>query len=464
MNRLPRIGLLLCYLKLYDDNMLELRERFQPLIELIQDRLAQENIEVHVSKICRLRTEFIHAVEDFHEKDVDLIVTLHLAYSLSLEAIEALETLRVPILLLDTTMDASFSQRVEPERLMYNHGVHGVQDLASVLRQRKVLYSVVAGHVIESNVLQRTAEHARAAYAARSFKQSKVLRIGEPFAGMGDFAVPPLVLKARFGIVANQVAAESIHAEVEAVSENDLLEELKADRERYQVEVDEQVHRRSVRVGLSLRRYLEQGEYDAFNLNFLEFNSDQPPWDTVPFLEASKAMARGIGYAGEGDVLTAALVGALQRAFGQTTFTEIFCPDWQGQSLFLSHMGEINPETVADQALLCEKDFPWTGASNPAILAGALQPGPAVFVNLAPGPEETFRMIIAPVEVLPDETSEAWRTTIRGWIQPKTPINELLERFSEYGGTHHSALVFGDHLEALRAFARYLSIEFKTIP
>ena len=54
--------------------------------------------------------------------------------------------------------------------------------------------------------------------------------------------------------------------------------------------------------------------------------------DTMPFLEISKAMSRGIGYAGEGDLLTAALVGALLAAWPRTTFTEIFCADWKGGS------------------------------------------------------------------------------------------------------------------------------------
>ena len=62
----------------------------------------------------------------------------------------------------------------------------------------------------------------------------------------------------------------------------------------------------------------------------------------MPFLEISRLMERGIGYAGEGDVLTAALVGALMKVYAETTFTEMFCPDWKGNSIMLSHMGEIN--------------------------------------------------------------------------------------------------------------------------
>ena len=162
-----------------------------------------------------------------------------------------------------------------------------------------------------------------------------------------------------------------------------------------------------------------------------------------------------IASAREGDVLTAALVGALNRAFGRTTFTEIFCPDWAGNALFLSHMGEINPEVVGGPARLCERPFPFTKAQRPAIVTGAPRPGPATLVNLSPGPDDTFRLLIVPVEVLADTANPAMRGIVRGWIRPSGPVPQFLERYSELGGTHHSALVLGHHTEALTAFAEY---------
>jgi L-arabinose isomerase len=241
-------------------------------------------------------------------------------------------------------------------------------------------------------------------------------------------------------------------------------EEVAGDRERFEVDLDDAVHRRSVRVGLGLRRYLEAGGYDAFSQNFLAFDSPEGPVNTVPFLEASKAMARGVGYAGEGDVLTAALVGALIRAFGRATFTEIFCPDWSGGSLFLSHMGEVNPTVAADTPALLEKDFPYTACENPAYLACAIAPGEAALVNLAPGPGESFRLIVAPVEVLADGTHPDMSALVRAWIRPKCDVAAFLERYSRLGGTHHSALVLAGSVEALAAFGRFTDLEVCTCP
>ncbi|MFH1742824.1 MAG: hypothetical protein ABIH23_27795 [bacterium] len=207
------------------------------------------------------------------------------------------------------------------------------------------------------------------------------------------------------------------------------------------------------------RKLLEKGMYTAFSVNFLAFNTSDGPVDTVPFLEISKAMGRGLGYAGEGDVLTASLVGALNQSFGKTTFTEIFCPDWKGGSLFLSHMGEVNPEVAADTPRLCDKDFPWTNAQNPAVITCAPEPGPAVLVNLAPGPDNSFRLIAALVDILDDTPNPALHDSVRGWIRPSCVLETFLEQYSRLGGTHHSALVIGDHVEDISAFASFAGIE-----
>jgi len=341
---------------------------------------------------------------------------------------------------------------------MFNHGIHGVQDLACLLRRRGKHFEIVAGHVTQSNVMERAADIARAAYGARLLHNMRTLRIGERFPGMGDFAAPDGILRNVLGITVHQIAIPALANEVSCVAPEEVEQEMAADRERYAVEAPEEVYRRSTRVGLGVRRMLESGDYQAFSLNFLSFDTADGPVNTVPFLEASKAMGRGLGYAGEGDVLTAALVGALNGAFGKTTFTEIFCPDWKGGSLFLSHMGEINPETAAGVPRLIEKPFPFTPAENPAILACAVAPGPATLVNLAPGPECTFGLIISAIEVLGDTTVPAMRDAVRAWIRPALPIDQFLEEYSLQGGTHHSALVLGDRRKTIAAWARFAGI------
>lgn len=458
MARAPKIGLLPLYLKLYDDITPERRAEFGPFLAEIGDGFRRRGIDVVETGICRVQPEFEQAVDHLESAAVDLLVTVHLAYSPSLESVGALTDSELPVLILDTTMDAAFGKDVDAARIMYNHGIHGVQDLACMLRRLGKPYQIVAGHLRNSDILDRAADIARGAYAAQRLTDTRALRIGPTFAGMGDFAVEEDLLESQLGITVDEVTREDLAEAAGNVPAAAVKAEIAQDVERFAADLPVTVHRRSVRAGLGLRALLEHGHYTAFSMNFLAFDTAKGPASVVPFLEASKAMARGIGYAGEGDVLTASLVGALAAAFGRTTFTEIFCPDWQGNALFLSHMGEINPDVVEGKPALIEKPYPFTAALNPAVITGAPAAGRGTLVNLAPGPDNSFGLIAARVEILGDSANATLRNSVRGWIRPEYDLPTFLEDYSLNGGTHHSALLLGDRLEGIAAFAEFADL------
>ncbi|MBN1417230.1 MAG: hypothetical protein JXP34_00550, partial [Planctomycetes bacterium] len=277
MTRRPRIGLLPLYLELYDRTFPDLRRAFDPFIETILSGFASRGVEAVLGGISRIEAEVRDAVRGFEREGVDLIVTLHLAYSLSLESAGVLAETPLPILILDTTMDPSFGRDVDPARILYNHGIHGVQDLASMLRRRGKTFEIVAGHALESDVVARAAGFARAAHAARRLRGLRVLRIGEPFPGMGDFDVAPETLRAKLGVQVDPIAPEDLASAVRAVPDEAIAAEIRADGEAYEIAAPMEVHRRSVRLGLGLRRRLEEGRYDAFTMSFLAFRSADGP-------------------------------------------------------------------------------------------------------------------------------------------------------------------------------------------
>ena len=457
----PKAGLLPFYLKLYDDLLPQCRAGFDAFLARIVAELEVRGLAVQMAPVCRVADEFKAAVGQFEKEGVDCIVTIHLAYSPSLESIEACCQTQLPIVILDATMDAHFGIGIAPDRIMYNHGVHGVMDFASLLRRHRRPFEIVAGHDCDPRMLDRVADQVRAAVGAKALRNSRVLRVGEAFAGMGDFAVAEDVLANKLGIAVKQIGLDALDAIICHVTDAAVAQEVARDRDRFACELAAEPHERSVRVGLGLRHILEAGGYSGFSVNFQAFDRSDRSANTMPFLEISKAMGRGIGYAGEGDVLTAALVGALAKAFGAVTFTEVFCADWAGNALFLSHMGEISPSVAGDKPRVFSKPFFSGGSRDPAVLTCAVKSGPAVFVNLVPGPDSTFSLIIAPVEVLAEDASldPAMRDVVRTWVRPQGKVAEFLEAYSRAGGTHHSALVLGDRVEAIAAFGRMSGLE-----
>lgn len=454
----PKVGLLPLYLALYDEAVPEERHRMEQFRTTIATALEQRGLSVTSAPICRLAPEFAAAIRSFEDAGVDAIVTLHLAYSPSLESAPALAATPLPLIILDTTPDFAFGPSQSPEAIMANHGIHGVQDLCNLLRRHGKPFWIEAGHWEHSDVLDRVARCAAAAGLVTAMRRARVGRIGQPFRGMGDFAVPEETLRRTIGAETVPCHPARIRELLAAVSDAEVSREVAADRARFEAEADPGAHRESVRTGLAVRRWLQEERLTAFSINFLEVNraSGLP---TVPFLEASKAMARGTGYAGEGDVLTAALVGALASVYPHTTFTEMFCPDWAGNTIFLSHMGEVNVSVLDPQPVLVQKPFPWTDAADPVVAAGRLRGGDAVWVDLAPAPGDTYTLIVAPVTMVSVEQEDRFGGAVRGWLRPGKPVAQFLQEYSRLGGTHHAALVYDGCVETIATFGQMIGWE-----
>jgi len=458
-----KIGFLPLWLKLYDDCCPETRPQIEAFTASIRAEYEKRDIEVITAPICRLKAEFAEAVKNFEYAGVDAILTLHLAYSPSLESAGVLAKTNLPIVILDTTQDFEFGFDQKAEAIMFNHGIHGVQDMCNLLIRNDKKFMIEAGHWQESDVIDRTVVHLKACQMARAMRKSRVGIIGKPFAGMGDFAIDFDVLKKTIGTEVVSINAEKFKELMSDISDEMIDAEIKTNLENFTAgEYSAQAMHNTSATSLAVRIWLNSENLNAFTMNFLNVTkaSGIP---VVPFLEASQAMTRGKGYAGEGDVLTAALVGALMTVFPATTFTEMFCPDWKGNKIFLSHMGEINNDLCAEKAVLQEKPFPYTDADNPVVAIGCLKPGAAYLINIAPGPNETYTLIAAPVKVCDTEGKEAINEAIRGWFEPPMPISDFLAAYSKLGGTHHLAISYNADEAILKDFAANMNWNFELI-
>jgi L-arabinose isomerase len=74
---------------------------------------------------------------------------------------------------------------------------------------------------------------------------------------------------------------------------------------------------------------------------------------------------------------------------------------------------------------------------------GCFRAGDAVLVNLAPGPDNTYALIVAPVAMQEVAGEDKMADSIHGWFKPSLSVADFLAAYSRVGGTHHSALVYG---------------------
>jgi L-arabinose isomerase len=429
----------------------------------VAGRFEKRGVNVVTAPVCRLKGEFARSVKALEKEGVDALVTLHLAYSPSLESASALAGTHLPIIVLDTAPAEVFGPDQNPDEIMYNHGIHGVQDMCNLLIRKGKPFAIEAGHWTKSDVIDRVIRRLPGARMAARLATARVGLVGKPFAGMGDFSVPPECLRKSIGAQVVLARPARLAKLVKQVPLADVRREMAADANRFDLrKLDKIAHERSVRTGLGLRQWMAEEKLTAATMNF-EAAGKASGLPVMPFLEFSKAMARGTGYAGEGDALTAVLVGALASAYPETTFTEMFCADWKGGRVFLSHMGEFNVALADDKPVLAEPAFNFTPGKSPVVAYGRLKGGEAVFVNLAPLPGNTFRLILAPGRMESVRGKDRFQQSVRGWFRPKSSVADFLANYSRLGGTHHAALVYGADLASLRSFGEFARFEVREV-
>lgn len=458
-----KIGFMPLYIKLYDDcGLQEIRDRLEPFYEKMAKAFEENGFDVIRTPFCRVKDEFSAAVSKYEAEGADVIVTWHAAYSPSLESIDVLAATELPIVVLDTTDTYDFSPTQDSAEINMNHGIHGVMDMTSMLRRHGKEYAIAAGHYPTSDVLDRTCRLVRAAAGACSLKGSKVGTIGGSFDGMGDFLISDEELLSRFGVTAVYSDGKALTDLALSVTDEEIKKEMDYDNEHFcrLNDFSDEAHAKTVRNCLAVRKWIEKEGLDAFTVNFREIRPENG-LVVMPFMEACKQMAKGTGYAGEGDVLTAAITGALMRGFDEVSFVEIFCPDWQGNRLCISHMGEFNVALSAEKPEIKEIPFTFGNAEDPVVCYGRYKAGSAVFINVFKDAEK-YNMLISPVE-MKDADEDRFKGTVRGWFEPCMPVADFLEKISKAGVTHHSSLVYGADLSELEFFGKLLGLNVITV-
>ncbi len=450
-----KIGYLPLYIKLYDDIGAK-RAVMQKFYEDTTEIFREKGLTVVTSDFCRIESEFKETVKRFEDEKVDAIVTWHAAYSPSLESIEVLANTNLPIIVFDSTPTKVFDQDAILEgAVSWNHGIHGVMDMCSMLKRYGKPYAIAAGHYLDGECIDRVIGFVKSAVAARKLKGMKVGLVGGAFKGMGDFAVDPAELKERFGITVENVDKTYLAGLVSDITEEEIEEELANELKVYDFadNIVTEEYRPYTASCLALRKAIKEKEYDAFSVNFLDVEG----LGTMPFTEACKSMEKGIGYAGEGDALTASFTGALLQGYPETSFVEIFCPVWTENKLFLSHMGEMNYRIIEGKPYLARTGSAYVKGVMPYAGYSCMKAGKGVYVNISRDKDD-YQMLITPCEMVCEEEAKK-KTVMRGWMKPESDIGKFLENLSKNGATHHSSFVYGATVEELEFFAKLLSIK-----
>lgn len=460
----PRVGLLALTLELY--------ERLAPDLRSSRERWIADSVlpalgriaDVEFHGVVYRREDVDAAVAEFERSGIDVLLVLHLSYSPSQIALSALKRTRLPILLWNTQELFAVTERFTGTEMIANHGVHGTQDLASVLVRSGVRFEYVTSHLRDPAGLEPLEDFFVATSAVAGLGRARLGLMGYPFPGMGDFAVDTTELVASLGCQWTALSVEDYILRAEAASTGDVDELKQTYRETYDVadDLSDEDLNVTARAELSLRSIVVDERLDAFSYQFMAFGEDERTV-TLPFVAASRLMADGVGFGGEGDLVGAAGAWLLNRLLPPASFTEVFTIDFESGGLFMSHMGEANVAMART-----DRKVPLVARPTPIVrtrarqlaLVTSFEPGPATLCALVRAPGGRWRLIASRMRIDDFGPLDSMAVPHCRLLCDGSDVRDWLTAYAKAGGPHHNALSFGDATRRIRAAADLLDADY----
>jgi len=295
---------------------------------------------------------------------------------------------------------------------------------------------------------------ARAGRILRAMQDARPVQVGGHFEHMLDLQVGEDEFLRRMGVRPTAVSTSEFAAQMARTTPADVGECAERYRRTFEIgsNVGDSLLEKTAKGEAALRALLSRVGSRACGLNFLQLCNDEHVADGL-HVAASMLMQEGLGYAGEGDWVTAVLVRGMQQGFGLASFTEIFSIGYADNRLLLKHWGEGNFAMARARPRLLASRFADRGTAEFAIADFEFEPGPATLVNLNSTADERGQLVSIAGAVAEDHLPKI--DGPRCVFKPAAnDVSQLLTGYAYLGGSHHLALIRGAPTDALEKVCR----------
>ena len=462
--RKPKIGLLGMMLDGYEpifpgiiqnrnNYAKELVAHLSPMADITFDALATNKAEIE------------ETVKRYNTLELDGILMVLFTYSHSGWIMNAMKRNHLPLALAIMQPDEEMKPTFTEFDFTINQGIHGAQDNANMLRRLGIPFQVYAGSKHSPRFASFFETFAKAAAAYRCLQGMRIAVIGK-MNNMCDVFADDIGLQQKIGceFVYDEIGA--VRKLMDEVTEADAQARMAYERDVFAIDesMTEEVHKDAVTQYLALKKFMEDGNFDAITIHFETLGIDGR-FERLPFLAASNLMADGYGYAAEGDAMCATLMKlALLFSDGAATFSEMYAMDFATDSILMCHAGEGNWRIARKdrKPRLIDKIFNEGGLANPPTPLFTPEPGEATVVSLAYLGQDQYKFVVSYGEIT-DKCDMAGCEMPYLFFKPQNGIDSCVENWLKEGGTHHEAVIMGDARAYFKMLADMLGIQYAEV-
>ena len=461
IERKPRIGILGIMQDLYDDMIPGIAQRQAGYAAEIAAELAGIG-EFIPSTPVKHREDAEREMREFENAGLDGIMVVMLTYGPAMRVARLLSECRLPILLANIQPEPNVTPAWDMADMTYNQGVHGAQDTANAMVRAGRRFHVLTDDWRSGSFRAEVQRWARAAAAVTAWKSLKVAIFGYAMNDMGDIRVDESALIRSLGPEILAVAQGDLFRGMLAVTSEQVDGVISFEDEIFEIDPRLSADERAdhARMQVAIEQILLSEGFGAYTAHFDAIGEDGR-FSRLPLAAASSLMAKGYGYAAEGDVLTACLVSAGHTLIGDAHFTEMYAMDFATDSILMSHMGEGNWRIArSDRPVrLIKRPLGIGKLKDPPTFLFQYQPGPATLATLVSLEGERFRLVVAEGENLDSQELPALEMPY-GQFRPTSGVRSCLTAWMTAGGPHHEVMNLGHHAASWELFCRLAGIEY----
>jgi L-arabinose isomerase len=386
--------------------------------------------------------------------------------------VRGLMVLKKPLLQFHTQFNRDIPwSTIDMDFMNLNQSAHGDREYGHITARLGLKRSIVAGHWQDKDTQKRLGAWARVAAAVTEGRSARFVRFGDNMREVAVTDGDKVAAQIKLGWSVNSYGVGELVKRVNAVpakAVDALIEEYKKTYviSKDILETPKQLDRLKVqaRLEIAIEAFLVEGRYLGFTTSF----EDLYGLDQLPGLACQRLMAKGYGFAGEGDWKTAALVRAVKLMGdglpGATSFMEDYTYHMEGgkQMVLGSHMLEICP-SIADGPVKIEiHPLGIGGKDDPARLVFSAATGEATNASLVEFGDR-FRLIVNEVKSVKIPQAMPKLPVAQAMWVPYPDFTTGLEGWIWAGGAHHTAYSTAVDADMLQAYADQLGLEYVRI-
>ncbi|EMF0330170.1 L-arabinose isomerase [Enterococcus faecium] len=402
---------------------------------------------------------------NYREEVAGVITWMH-TFSPAKMWIRGTKLLQKPLLHLATQYNESIPWKtIDMDFMNLNQSAHGDREYGFINARLNKQNKIVVGYWKRPEIQKEIADWMDVAVAYNESFGIKVARFGDNMRNVGVTEGDKVEAQIQFGWTVDYFGIGDLVQVIDRVSDEEvdqLFEEYKElytfDYGDYEEKTWEEHVKVQAQQEIGIRRFLEEGGYNAFTTNF----EDLYGMKQLPGLAVQRLMAEGYGFAGEGDWKTAAVDRLLKiMARGKDTgFMEDYTYELaSGQEAILeSHMMEVDPTLAATKPRIVVSPLSMGDREDPARLVFDGKAGEGVVVSMADFGTH-YKLLINEVEAFEPTTEAPNLPVARVLWKTKPNFHEGVHSWIQAGGGHHTVVSLNLTTDQIETWAKLVELE-----